>query len=51
VALDRRTQRSQPRAVDGTARKTRRRETRDKDAALLMMVAIDDRARSRWEND
>lgn len=43
--MDRRTQRSQPRAGDGTARKTRSK-TMGTDAALLMMAAMD-RARGR----
>ena len=45
MALERRTQRSQPRAGAGTARKTMSK-TRDRDAALLMATATD-RARGR----
>jgi hypothetical protein len=40
VALERRTQRSQPRAGDGTAMKARSK-TRDRGAALLMATATD----------
>ena len=45
MALERRTQRSQPRAGDGTARRSRSK-ARDRGAALLMATATD-RARGR----
>jgi hypothetical protein len=41
VALDRRTQRSQPSAGDGAAEKTRSRRTRGRHAASLVTTAMD----------